>query len=109
MQEKAMSQQNALSKEAIEGRVRDAATKAGDYVDNATTSLGRSIEGAANSLSSRTDLATDGLAKAGRYLQDSDPQQMGRDITTFDKEHPTVSLAAGFGLGLLIGRAMARS
>jgi ElaB/YqjD/DUF883 family membrane-anchored ribosome-binding protein len=99
----------ATSMDAVEGRVREAATKAGDYVDNATTSIGRSIETAATSLSSRTEHATDGLAKAGRYLQDADPQQMGRDITSFVKEHPTVSLAAGFGLGLLIGRAIARN
>jgi hypothetical protein len=102
MQEKPMSNQGA------EGRVRDAATKAGDYVDNATSSLGRSIESAATSLSARSESATDGIAKAGRYLQDADPEQMGRDITRFVREHPTVSLAAGFGLGLLIGRAIAR-
>jgi ElaB/YqjD/DUF883 family membrane-anchored ribosome-binding protein len=101
-------QEKAMPPNAMEGRVRDVATKAGDYVDNATTSIGRTMESAATSLASRTDMTTDGLAKAGRYLQDADPQQMGRDITNFVKEHPTVSLAAGFGLGLLIGRAIAR-
>jgi ElaB/YqjD/DUF883 family membrane-anchored ribosome-binding protein len=103
-----MQEKSASNLPAVENRVREAATKAGDYVDNATTSLGRSIESAATSLSSRTDSATDGLAKAGRYLQDADPKQMSRDITSFVKEHPTVSLAAGFGLGLLIGRAVSR-
>ena len=48
------------------------------------------------------------MAKAGRYLQDADPKRMGRDLTQLVKDHPTVSLAAGFGLGLLIGRAISR-
>lgn len=101
-------QENAMSKEHVEGRVRDAAGKAGEYVDGATSSIGRSIESAASSLSTRTEAATEGLAKAGRYLQDADAQRIGRDLTAFVKEHPTASIAAGFGLGLLIGRALAR-
>ena len=103
MQEKA----NQIKEQGIE-RVREVAGKAGDYVDNASTSLGRSIETAASSISHRTESATDGLAKAGRYLQDADPKQMGRDLTQLVKDYPTVSLAAGFGLGLLIGRAISR-
>jgi hypothetical protein len=103
MQEKSTSRE-----QGNEGRAREVATKAGDYVDNATTSLGRSIETAATSLSTRTESATGGLAKAGRYLQDADSMQMGRDVTRFVKDHPTLSLAAGFGLGLLVGRAVAR-
>jgi ElaB/YqjD/DUF883 family membrane-anchored ribosome-binding protein len=103
----AMQEKTNLKEQGIE-RVREAAGKAGDYVDNATTSLGRSIESAAGAISSRTESATDGLAKAGRYLQDADARQMGRDITHFVKDHPTVSIAAGFGLGLLIGRAISR-
>ena len=100
-------QEKAMIKDGIE-RVRDVAGKAGDYVDNASTTLGRSIETAADTLSQRTGSATDGLAKAGRYLQDADPKQMGRDLTQIVKDHPTVSLAAGFGLGLLIGRVLSR-
>jgi ElaB/YqjD/DUF883 family membrane-anchored ribosome-binding protein len=101
-------QEKATMKEQGVERVRDAAEKAGDYVDEATTSLGRSIESAAGSISRRTEVTTDGLAKAGRYQQDADPTRMGRDITHFVKDHPTISLAAGFGLGLLIGRALSR-
>ena len=89
-------------------KVGEIGNKAGDYVDNASSTIGRSLESAADTLATRAESATSGLAKAGRYLQDADSRRMGRDITQLVKEHPAVSLAAGFGLGLLIGRAIAR-
>jgi ElaB/YqjD/DUF883 family membrane-anchored ribosome-binding protein len=92
----------------VKSKMRDAAGAAGEYVDNATTTVGRGMESAAGALAQRVDTATDGIARAGRYLQHSDPQAMGRDLTDWVRAHPAVSLGVGFGVGLLIGRALSR-
>lgn len=92
----------------VKNKMRNAAGTATEYVDSATTSMGRGMESAAHAISQRVDSAADGVARAGRYLQESDPGAMGRDITDWVREHPAVSLGVGFGVGLLIGRALSR-
>ena len=92
----------------VKNKVRSAAGAANEYVDNATTTMGRGMESAAGAIAQRVDTAADGVARAGRYLQHSDPKAMGRDITDWVREHPAVSLGVGFGVGLLIGRALSR-
>lgn len=98
---------NEVSTEA-KNKLRNATGAAAEYVDNATTTMGRGMENAAQSIAHRVDNAADGVARAGRYLQQSDPSAMGRDITDWVREHPAVSLGVGFGVGLLIGRALSR-
>jgi ElaB/YqjD/DUF883 family membrane-anchored ribosome-binding protein len=98
---------NEVSNEA-KNKLRNAAGTATEYVDSATTTMGRGMESAAGAIAQRVDSAADGVARAGRYLQQSDPQAMGRDITDWVREHPAVSLGVGFGVGLLIGRALSR-
>ena len=92
----------------VKSRVRSAIGGAGEYVDNATTTMGRGMESAASAIAERVDTAADGMARAGRYLQQSDARAMGRDLTDWVREHPAVSLGVGFGLGLLLGRALSR-
>lgn len=92
----------------VKNRARMAMGNATEYVDTATTSVGRGMESAASAIAQRVDSAADGVARAGRYLQQSDPEAMGRDITDWVREHPGVSLGVGFGIGLLIGRALKR-
>jgi ElaB/YqjD/DUF883 family membrane-anchored ribosome-binding protein len=92
----------------VRNKMRSAAGAANEYVDTATTTVGRGMETAADVLAQRVDTAADGIARAGRYLQHSDPQAMGRDITDWVRAHPAVSLGVGFGVGLLIGRALSR-
>ena len=102
--------ENKLSEAGSEmkSKVRSAVGTAGEYVDTATTTVGRGMESAAGAIAQRVDNAADGVARAGRYLQYSDPKAMGRDITDWVREHPAVSLGVGFGVGLLIGRALSR-
>jgi ElaB/YqjD/DUF883 family membrane-anchored ribosome-binding protein len=92
----------------VKTKMRSAVGTAGEYVDNATTSVGRGMESTAGAIAQRIDSAAEGVARAGRYLQHSDPKAMGRDITDWVREHPAVSLGVGFGVGLLIGRALSR-
>ena len=103
-------EENKLSEASNEmkSRVRTAAGAATGYVDSATTTMGRGMESAADVIAQRVDSAADGIARAGRYLQQSDPQAMGRDLTDWVREHPAVSLGIGFGVGLLLGRALSR-
>ncbi|HMI90715.1 MAG TPA: hypothetical protein VK509_05095 [Polyangiales bacterium] len=102
--------ENKLSEASneVKNKVRNAAGAANEYVDTATTTMGRGMESAAGAIAQRVDTAADGVARAGRYLQQSDPSAMGRDITDWVREHPAVSLGVGFGVGLLIGRALSR-
>src|SRR5262245_20760028 len=97
------SNQDKLSKpqEAMneaKNRVRGALGSANEYVDTASTSLGRGMESAADAVAQRMQNATDGVASAGRYLQRSHPEDMGRDITDWVRNHPGVSLGVGFGI-----------
>lgn len=105
--EQAMSKISEASHD-LKDRARDAAAQASHYVDSATNSVGRGMETAGETLSARATSATDGLVRAGRYLQEHDPASMGRDLTSLVRQHPTAALCIGFGVGILIGRAISR-
>ena len=90
----------------VRSRVKDVVHNASDYVDQATTSVGRGLETAADSMANRAQSMSDGIARTGRYLQSSDTEQMGRDLTNWVRENPAVSLALGFGIGFMIGRML---
>lgn len=107
MEEDKLSKLNEARND-VKTKMRDATSAASGYIDTATTSVGRGMENAAEAVAHRVDSASDGIARAGRYLQQSDPQTMGRDLTDWVREHPAVSLGVGFGVGLLIGRALSR-
>lgn len=107
MEENKLSKLNE-ARDEVKSKVREVASAAGSYIDTASTTVGRGMETAAEAVAQRVDHASDGIAKAGRYLQQSDPQTMGHDLTDWVREHPAVSLGVGFGFGLLIGRALSR-
>ena len=92
----------------VKNRVRGAVGSAGEYVDTASTTLGRGMETAAEAVAHRVDSAAGGVASAGRYLQRSNTEDLGHDLTDWVRNHPGVSLGVGFGIGLLIGRAISR-
>jgi ElaB/YqjD/DUF883 family membrane-anchored ribosome-binding protein len=108
--ERTQSKANMLQEAATDVRekVEGAASSASHMLDDTTTSVGRGMESAASSLASRVDRAAEGVATAGRYLQTTKPDAMGRDVTDWVRGHPMVSLSVGFGIGLLIGRALSR-
>jgi ElaB/YqjD/DUF883 family membrane-anchored ribosome-binding protein len=89
-------------------KAREAASQAASYADDAKSTVGRTMEQAASGLSETTHGATDSVARAGRYLQESDAKALGRDIGQWMRAHPGYSLGIGIGCGVLIGRALSR-
>lgn len=82
--------------------------RSSEYVDNATTSMGRALQNAAQGLSQRADSARDSLDRAGQYLQQGRPEDFGRDLTTWVRNNPGPAIAAGMGVGFLLGRLFSR-
>lgn len=82
--------------------------RSNEYVDNATTSMGRALQNAAEGLSQRADSARSSLDRAGQYLQQGRPEDFGRDLTDWVRNNPGPAIAAGMGVGFLLGRLFSR-
>lgn len=59
-------------------------------LEDATSAVGRSLEGGA------------------RYLQETDSERIRSDVSGVMRNHPVMSMAVGIGLGFLIGRFLSR-
>lgn len=81
----------------VKHRLREAAARTGEAIDSATSSIGRGMQ-----------RATAGVTRAGEYLEEASPKQMGMDITDVIRRHPKASIAVGVGLGFLISRLLSR-
>lgn len=79
-----------------------------EYVDNASSAMGRALQSAADGLSDRAMRTTGGMARAGTYLERSHPEDFGHDLTDWVRNHPGVSIGVGLGIGFLLGRALTR-
>jgi ElaB/YqjD/DUF883 family membrane-anchored ribosome-binding protein len=79
------------------GRMSRAKQRAGDAVDSATSQIGRGMQ-----------RATEGVSRAGQYLEETSPSEMGGDLTEMIRKHPKKSIAIGVGLGFLVSRLLSR-
>jgi hypothetical protein len=84
--------------------------------DSATQSVGSGIQSLAGTirdkgpqsgvLGNATEGLAGGLESTGRYLQQGGLSGMGRDLTDLIRRNPVPALLVGFGLGLLLSRAL---
>ena len=84
------------------------AQRSQDYVDNASSSVGRAMRKAAVGLSERAESARGNLDRAGHYLERSRPDELGRDLTQWLRDNPGPAIGIGLGLGFMFGRLLSR-
>jgi ElaB/YqjD/DUF883 family membrane-anchored ribosome-binding protein len=98
--------------ETAVSRVSEAAQSArqrgGDYVDEASTSVGRAMQASADGLANRALSASNRMSRAGQYLERNNSADFSRDFGDWIRQHPGVTLGVGLGLGLMLGRALSR-
>lgn len=89
-------------------RLQEARSRASEGIDDATTSMGRSVERFGGAIETAGQNTATSVKRAGRYMQESTPATMGSDISVLMGRHPGATLAVGIGLGLVVGRMLTR-
>jgi hypothetical protein len=109
-------------------KARDAASHAGEAMssaaqavgqkaEDATASVGRSLEGVAQTvrdqgpnagvLGTATHTVADAIEGTGKYLEDKNLHGMMEDVTGLITRNPIPAVLIGMGIGFLVGRALA--
>ena len=106
--------------EAVSDRIsrmgKDAASRAGEKVSDGLHSLGGSARSAAETVreksprfaSSAAEYLASAMETGGGYLEDHELEEMADDAVQAIKKHPVESILIGFGVGMLLGRAVGR-
>jgi ElaB/YqjD/DUF883 family membrane-anchored ribosome-binding protein len=92
---------------AVKDRAEDALSTVGDKM----TSLAGTIREHAPQegyLGSAASTVAQNLQSGGRYLQEHDLNDMGRDVTHLVRQYPLQSLLMSFGVGCLLGLTLRR-
>jgi hypothetical protein len=82
----------------------DVASRLGDAVESASTSVGRGVDRAGKMIERTGSSAGASVRGAGRYLQESSAATLRGDFRATLGRHPGTTLAIGVCAGLLIGR-----
>jgi len=105
-------------------KARDAASQLGDKARDTATALKDRAEDAMSTVTDKVSSLADNLREGpigdyastvadnlkagGRYLQEHDLQDMGRDVTKLVRQYPIQALLVGFGIGCLMGMTFSR-
>ncbi len=99
----------------MKDKAQEAGSTISQKVGSATTSVGEgmtSLAGrirenapASGAMGSAASVVADQLDAAGSYLQESNFENMMKDLTALIRRYPVQSLLIGFGLGYLIARS----
>jgi len=92
--------------EAGHDRAADAATRASDALDSASSSIGRGVERAGDAIKSVTRSAGTSLADMRRSIQSADLSEMGNDLIAMLRRNPTATFCAGLGAGILVAQML---
>ena len=87
-------------------RATEVANRAGEALNSATTTVGRSMERAGAAIKAAGDGAGTSIGDTGRYLQSADLRTMRSDLMTLCSRHPGATLAVGIGAGLLLAQIL---
>tara|TARA_R110002073_G_scaffold177151_1_gene334912 strand:+ start:29541 stop:29876 length:336 start_codon:yes stop_codon:yes gene_type:complete len=97
--ESSIAAKAAAVSEQAKAKLRAAGQGASEVVDNATTRAGKAIVA-----------ASDTVASAGRYLEDTHPSAMvqgaNQSLTDTMRAHPRMTIGLGFAAGFLLARAL---
>lgn len=99
-------------------KARDKAADMKDRAEDALNAVGEKMTNLAGSIrenapqeghiGSAASTVAQGLQRGGRYLQEHDLNDMGRDVTQLVRQHPLQSLLMSFGIGCLLGMTLRR-
>jgi len=78
-----------------------------DGFDNATSQVGEGLSATSTGLVNSASAVAARLDDAGSYLRDVDASRVGQDLTRLIRNNPKTAIAAGLGLGFLVGKLLA--
>jgi len=99
-------------------KARDKAAAVKDRAEDAISTVGQKMTNLAGVIREHTpqegvigsaaSSVAENLQSGGRYLQEHDLNDMGRDVTQLVRQHPLPSLLLSFGIGCMLGMTLRR-
>lgn len=96
---------NSTAPESVMGRADDATHAVGSGIQSLAGTI-RDRGPHSGMLANATEGLASGLESTGRYLQEGGLSGMGSDLTNLIRRNPVPALLVGFGLGILLSRAL---